>query len=111
MRAAVAVEAQEFYDLVAQWFCDRTEDLEQTVQSAPDDEAPFCSVPQAADKENDQYVKVFSDCSFSAAAEGDIQIIAEPGAERDVPSVPEFGNAHGHVGRVEVFHQADAENF
>ena len=43
-------------------------------------------------------------------AERDVDIVFEPGRETDVPTAPEFAQARGQVGVVEVEHQTDAHH-
>ena len=44
------------------------------------------------------------------AAQRDIDVIPEPGAEAHVPAAPEFGDAAGDIGIIEVFGKAKAED-
>src|SRR5699024_6358311 len=39
----------------------------------------------------------------------DVDIVAEPAAEADVPAPPELLDAAGHIGALEIFGQRDAE--
>ena len=46
--------------------------------------------------------------ALAVAAEGDVQIVLEPVAERDVPAFPEAGGVGGFVGRIEVEREVEA---
>ena len=45
----------------------------------------------------------------SAAAQWEINVFAEKGGQRHMPSSPELGNAFGHVGVVEIFGKVKSE--
>ena len=48
---------------------------------------------------------------MAIAAEGDVEVVAEPPGERDVPALaPELGEALGVHGRVEVTGEAVADH-
>src|SRR6185503_15484570 len=47
----------------------------------------------------------------AASAQRDIDVIAEPGGEADVPARPEFAQAGGQVGIVEIEDQVEADHF
>ena len=47
-------------------------------------------MPQAADEEHREGVPYFFAETSAAAAEGDVDVVPEPGREGDVPAAPEF---------------------
>ena len=47
--------------------------------------------------------------SVAVSAEGDVDVVADPQGERNVPTAPELGWALGFEGRVEVGFQAVAK--
>jgi hypothetical protein len=59
------------------------------VEGAPDDEVPRGPVPEAAEEHRDHEVAVRLPGAAARAAERHVEIVAQPGAERDVPAVPE----------------------
>jgi len=67
-------------------------------------------MPQAAEGEGDEQVKVPPPFPRPAASQGDIDIIPEPGHERDMPPPPEFGDRSRVKGPVEVIHQAETHD-
>ena len=44
-----------------------------------------------------------------AAAQWEIDVVAKPGGQRDVPATPKLGYASGEVGEIEIPHQIDTE--
>ena len=89
---------------------DHTDDLINTVQTAPDNEGPACTVPEAADEEYEEKVEIMSCLGATVTAERYVEIIAEPGGKTDVPSRPEFLDGSCSVGAVEVLHEANAHD-
>ena len=72
----------------------------------PEDERPRGAVPQSCCKPDDENVQQLA--ASPAAAEGDIEVVAEPRAERDVPPAPELGDAGRNIGIVEILRKAEA---
>ena len=83
--------------------------LVEAVQGAPEDEVPGRAVPDTADHHGEEKVAKVPRLAHPAAAQGDIEVIPEPGTQGDMPSPPEIADAGGKVGGVEVFQQADAQ--
>src|SRR5699024_6690662 len=48
--------------------------------------------------------------ALAVAAQGDIEVIPEPGGQRDMPPAPELGVGAGKVGCLEVIDQIDAQH-
>ena len=63
------------------------------VIQTPGDKIPAGSVPQTRKPPNDENIKTHSALAEPVAAEGNIQIIPKPGAERYMPAPPKFGYA------------------
>ena len=83
----------------------------ERVECAPEDECPVGTVPQPGNEEDDEGVADFLGRGGAASAEGNVEVVAEPGVERDVPSAPELGDAPREIGDAEVAFQPDAEEF
>ena len=71
----------------------------------PEDEIPGGSVPQSTKEHRDHQVQGRAVRSSSIASEWDVQVVAEPGGETDVPSSPELARVAGEVGEGEVSHE------
>ena len=78
------------------------------MEGAPEDEGPVGTVPQTAEQEDDHDVERPTANAHTTAAKGDIEIVAEPAGERDVPAVPELADATAEVGGAEVVHEVVA---
>ena len=63
---------------------------QDAVQASPDDEVPGGSVPEAAEEHRDQRGCTRVRLGPAAiAAERDVEVVAQPGGQRDVPAPPE----------------------
>ena len=77
---------------------------------APRDECPVGPVPEARERPDEKEVQNIARAGAAVAAEGNVDIVAEPRGERDVPAPPELGDAAGDIGIVEVFKKVEAEH-
>jgi len=64
--------------------------------------------PQAAQQHGDYQAQVGHDLG-ALAGDGEVQVVAQPVGEADVPAAPELGDVDGEVGPVEVARQFDAQ--
>ena len=85
-------------------------DQEQPVQSAPDDKRPGGAVPQAAEQHRQHQVDVGAARALAVAAQRHVEVVAQPGRQRDVPASPEVREADRRVRIAEVVDQRDAEH-
>ena len=79
------------------------------VQRPPQHEADRRAVPQPAENHGDEQVEIGAQAPLAVAAQRDVEIVAEPHRERDVPPPPEFGDRGRVVGGVEVLREAEAQ--
>lgn len=80
------------------------------MDSAPDEESPGGSVPQAAEEHGEDEVCVGAGRASSISAEGDVEVVSEPRGKGDVPAAPEVGDGGGSVGGIEVFCEDEPEH-
>ncbi len=59
-------------------------------------------MPQPAQQHDDRQVCVSAVPALAVAAQGNVEVIAKPGGQRNMPSSPELGDRLADVGRVEV---------
>ena len=78
---------------------------------SPDNEVPGCPVPEAGQHPHHQNIQQLAGPSDAVAAQRDIHIIPEPGAQRYVPASPELCDAGGNIGIVKVFKEVEAKYF
>src|SRR3954469_17313148 len=71
---------------------------EQAVIGAPQYEIPAGAVPQPGGEEADPEIDVGARLTAAVAAKGYIEIVADPGGERDVPAPPEIRDRLGDIG-------------
>lgn len=71
----------------------------------PDDEIPACAVPHTGQKPNRKDVDYLT---FAVSAHRDVDVIAEEGAEADVPFAPEIRHGGGGIGVAEVFREVES---
>ena len=77
---------------------------------APEQEVPAGPVPDAGSRPYHQQVKEQAGLADPVAAQGDIEILPKPGAQRDVPAPPEFSDGPGDIGIVEVAQEIKAQH-
>ena len=70
------------------------------MEQAPDDEAPSGTVPDAGYEENNQRIE--DPAAFFPAAEGQVDVIAQPCAKRDMLGAPEVAEVRRPVGAAEI---------
>ena len=83
--------------------------IENAVDGSPKDERPVGTVPKAAQKEDNQLVADPFRLADAIAAQRDVEIVAEPRGEGDVPSFPEVRYRRREVWEIEVVAQVYAE--
>ena len=67
-------------------------------------------MPEAGQEPDDKDVEKLAALFDPVSAQRDVDVIAEPGAEGDVPPAPEFGDAFGDVGVIEVLREEKAQH-
>src|SRR5439155_18404188 len=76
---------------------------------APDHVGPGRAVPEGGERYGDDHVAVLGGRAAAAAAERDVEVVAEPGREADVPAAPVLAGRRREVWRLEVDDQVEAE--
>ena len=74
----------------------------------PQDVVPGGSVPQAAQDHRDHQVAVGQQLVAPASSQRNVEVIAKPAGEADVPATPELTRIRGEIRLVEIEHQVDA---
>ncbi len=74
----------------------------QSVDNAPEHEHEGGSVPQSCHSHRQQTVEVGAQTVVAVASERNVQVVAEPCGERDVPSAPELREVGRLVRKTEV---------
>ena len=77
---------------------------------APEDKGPLCPVPQPADQEHDEDVQVGNPETATIPAQGDVDVVAKPGRERDVPAGPVVPEGTREKGPAEVAQQVEPQD-
>ena len=81
------------------------------VDAAPGDERPIGTVPKSAHEEDDEYVADGLPLADPRTAKRDVEVVAEPRGERDVPTPPKLCDIAREVRRLEIGHELDAKEF
>lgn len=84
---------------------------QEAMPAAPEDEVEAGAVPEAAEEHGEHKVEVGAGAAVAIAAEGNVEVVTEPGGKRDMPAAPEFGEGAGEVGAAEVDGEVEAEEF
>src|SRR5260370_24112758 len=79
------------------------------VNAAADHERPVRAVPEASEQHREHQIAVRAALAVAAAPEWNVQVVAKPGAEADVPAPPEILQAGGEVRLTEVHHEMKPE--
>ena len=82
---------------------------QQAVVDAPQHVVPAGAVPEAREHERRHDVRELAAEAFARAAQRDVDVVAEPRGQRDVPAAPEVLGAARQVRMVEIDHQLEAE--
>ena len=83
-------------------------DAAQAVQAAPCDERPCRSMPRPRNQHRDDHVEPTAQFSATTAAHGDIDVVAEPCGQADMPPPPEVADIDGYIRIVEIQHATEA---
>ena len=81
----------------------------KAVHRSPCHEVPRSTMPQSAHKHRQNQIDVSHELALAVSAKRDVDIIAQPTRQRDVPSVPELGNRRTLVRAVEVLRKVKSE--
>ena len=81
----------------------------EAVNAAPNHKIEAGSVPQSAKQHGDNKVHILSYLALSVASERDIDVVANPRRQRNVPPPPEVSNAVAFVRSVEVHRKAETQ--
>ena len=82
---------------------------QRTVQHSPHDEVERCAVPQATGRHGHHLVEIHVQRPFPVSSECDVDVIADPCRERDMPATPEVGHGIGGERRIEVHRDLESE--
>ena len=67
-------------------------------------------MPQAAEQHGEEQVAIGLQRGAAIAPQADVQVVAQPGGQADMPAPPEFGDRLADIGLVEVLHEAEAHH-
>ena len=74
----------------------------RSMKGAPHYEVPRGSMPQAAENHGHKLIKIHAPTAATVAPHRNIEVVAKPGGEGDVPTAPKVGDTVGLVGGAEV---------
>src|SRR5579863_9363077 len=78
------------------------------MKRAPAHEGPGRAMPEAAQQHRDHEVAVTPPIA-GVAAHGNVEVVAQPARERDVPPAPEVLETERAVGLVEILREAESK--
>ena len=76
---------------------------------SPEHEGPHRSMPQPRDKHGEHHVQVSAKLAVTIPTQRNVDIVAKPSRQTDVPPLPEITQPGRQVRVVEIQHQADAK--
>lgn len=71
---------------------------------------PGATVPESAQREGDDQIAAAPKRAVAVAAERNVNVVPNPGAQRNVPARPEITQAGGRVGVIKIFRQTEPEH-
>ena len=77
-------------------------EIENAMDGAPEDEGPIGTVPKSAQQEDGELVADPFRFGNTVAPQRDVEIVAKPTSERDVPSFPKVRYGSREVWEIEV---------
>ena len=86
-------------------------DKQQAMKDSPKDVMPPGTVPQARESHGDHKISDGFEFAETISSERDIEIIAQPCREADMPASPKFAWRGGKIGKVKVGHQVKTQAF
>ena len=60
------------------------------MKKTPDNEGPIGTVPESTDNKSNHKIGIPTEPGAAISPQSDIKIVAKPGGERNVPSLPKF---------------------
>lgn len=78
------------------------------MDGSEDDKRPIGAMPKARQDHGDEKILGCFPIAPSAATEGDVKIVAQPGAKTDMPATPEVLKAVREEGLAEIDHEMEA---
>ena len=75
---------------------------QRSMVPAPEQIHPTGTVPQATKHHSYEIIEICAEASLARSTEWNVQIVAQPGAEGYMPSVPEFGGILRFERRTEI---------
>src|SRR5271166_2738542 len=79
------------------------------MNEAPDHERPLRSMPQPSKEHGNNEVAIGLPRPVAAPAERDVEVVAQPRGERDVPALPEVARRRRDVRLTKIEDQVEAE--
>jgi hypothetical protein len=79
------------------------------VDGAEDDKRPICTMPETGENHSNEEISGGFPLAMSTSSERNVQVIAEPAAQADVPAAPEILKSIGKEGLAEVDHKVEAQ--
>ncbi len=83
---------------------------EETVKGAPEDECPVGPMPQPAQQHDERQVHIGAPRTLPVSTQRNVKIIAQKGAEGDVPAPPEIRDALRAIGGIEVLDKLEPDH-
>ena len=90
--------------------CQLLEHKKHKIQQSPAYKGPVGAMPYTGQEPHDKYIPYMPSLTHPVSAKGYLDIVPEPGAECDMPSSPELCYGLGHIRKIEVFKEMEAEH-
>src|SRR5712664_4770242 len=74
-----------------------------------DDKRPICAMPETGENHGNEEISGGFPLATRTSAQRNVQVIAKPGAQADVPAAPEILKTIGEEGLPEIDHKVEAQ--
>src|SRR5690606_27377317 len=88
---------------------DAFDDQQRAVRSAPEHEIPSRTMPESAQQHGQHDVSRRGQCAAAIATERNIEIVAQPRGQADMPASPEILETHRRIRIAEIVRDGEAE--
>src|SRR4030043_325036 len=112
MEGREAIQTDQLYRLFPKFLSSVGKDQVTSIQRSPQDHPPMGAMPEPAQREGDEDIKVPPPCPKAVSPQRDIDIISEPRHEGNMPPSPQLCSRSGVEKRsVKIVHQAKTHHW
>src|SRR4051794_15046888 len=83
----------------------------EAMKTPPDHETPRCAMPKTTNQHGHHQVRLGPYGALAITPQGNVQIVAQPTRQGNMPALPKIGETYSSIGKMEVVveHEAKAQ--